>query len=357
MILSATFRKIGRTLIAAGLLCALISCEKDGEKKAASSGAASKEESNSPKGMVWIEGGTFSMGTSQEVAQKNPVRSGAEESPVHRVIVEGYYMDETEVTNHQFKEFIDATGYKTQAEIPFSQEDYPNARPEDLAPASFGFKKPEGEVDPLRTSHWTWWQLIPESNWRQPEGPGSNIVERMDHPVVCVAYQDCLAYAKWAGKRLPTEAEWEYAARGGLEEKVYIWGDELKPGGKWLANIWQGDFPNKNLEEDGFWGSSPVKTFPPNGYGLYDMAGNAWEIVADSYKKGYYESSPKYNPRGPNDAPDMEGTTGVKQRIIRGGSFLCSVGYCTGYRPAARQLSDDITTSCHTGFRCVKEAD
>jgi sulfatase modifying factor 1 len=331
-------------------LALLASCEK-GEVTISDKEVPAGEK---PPGMIWIEGGTFTMGTNEELAMANPVRSGAEETPEHRVIIEGFWMDETEVTNRQFKEFVDVTSYKTQAEIPFKQEDYPNARAEDLLPASFGFKKPDEDVDALKTSHWTWWQLIPNANWKQPEGPGSNIDERMDHPVVCLAYEDCAAYAKWAGKRLPTEAEWEYAARGGHENTLYTWGDELTPGGKWLANIWQGVFPNNNEEADGFWGTSPAKAFPPNDYGLYDMAGNVWEIVADPYKKDYYGESAKYNPKGPTDAADMEGTVGVKQRIIRGGSFLCSEGYCTGYRPAARQLTDDITASCHTGFRCAK---
>lgn len=353
MIPSSTLRNIATAILGGAALCLLSACDKGAATGENSKSSA--ESQNAPEGMVMIPGGTFTMGTSQESSGENPVRSGAEEFPVHRVIVEGFWMDETEVTNRQFKAFVDATGYKTQAETPFSQEDYPNARPEDLAPASFGFLKPTEHVDPLRSDHWEWWTLIPNANWHQPEGPGSNIEDRMDHPVVCVALMDCEAYAKWAGKRMPTEAEWEYAARGGLEGMIYCWGNELKPGGKWLANIWQGDFPNENLEEDGFWGTAPAKSFPPNGYGLYDIAGNVWEIVADPYKKGYYGESPKYNPKGALDPPDMEGTTGVKQRIIRGGSFFCSVGYCTGYRPGARQLSDDITTSCHTGFRCVKD--
>jgi formylglycine-generating enzyme required for sulfatase activity len=179
----------------------------------------------------------------------------------------------------------------------------------------------------------------------------------MDHPVVNISHADAQAYAKWAGKRLPTEAEWEYAARGGLEGKIYVWGDKLKPDGKWMGNIWQGDFPNENTVEDGYELTSPVKKFPPNGFGLYDIAGNVWEYTADIYNEEFYKSSPKYCPECEN-GPPLRGMPGeTYQRVIRGGSFLCSDTYCTGYRPAARQLTDDITTSHHTGFRCVKSAE
>ncbi|NCG28242.1 MAG: SUMF1/EgtB/PvdO family nonheme iron enzyme, partial [Verrucomicrobiales bacterium] len=190
---------------------------------------------------------------------------------------------------------------------------------------------------------------------KHPEGPESNLEGRWNHPVVNIAYEDALAYAKWAGKRLPTEAEWEYAARGGLKEKLYPWGNELSPKGKIMANFWQGDFPNKNTNEDSYMTSAPVKSFPPNDYGLFDMGGNVWEMVADKYEKNYYARSPIESPKGGIGESIVKKGEGpiVFQRIIRGGSFLCSEGYCTGYRVGARQLSDDISASYHTGFRCV----
>ncbi len=309
--------------------------------------------------MVWIPKGKFRMGTPREIAMDPSmgVRSGAEEWPPHEVILDGFWMDETEVTNAEFRKFVEATGYVTQAERPFKQEDYPNAPPDALEPAAFVLAPPAEHIDDaLATSHWTWWKLTPGADWKHPTGPGSDIEGKDDHPVVNLAYADAAAYAKWAGKRLPTEAEWEYAARGGRVDAMYPWGDELAPGGKLMANYWQGDFPNENTAADGFMTSSPVKSFPPNGYGLYDMAGNAWEFVADDYEPGYYARSPIEAPQG-GDGEIMEGTKDVMQRIIRGGSFLCSEGYCTGYRVAARQITDDISTSYHTGFRCVKDAE
>lgn len=298
------------------------------------------------------------MGTDQTSAGDNPVRSGAEEWPPHRVIIDSFYMDETEVTNLQFKAFVDATGYKTQAERPFSQKDYPKAKPEDLLPAAFVMAPPKETVDIKTASHWTWWKLTQGADWQHPEGPESNLDDRWNHPVVNVAFEDALAYAKWSGKRLPTEAEWEYAARGGLEEKLYPWGNEISPGDKMMANFWQGDFPNKNTNEDGYITSSPVKSFPPNGYALYDMGGNVWEMVADEYEQGYYAKSETKSPKGGIGRSIVAKGEGpiVRQRLIRGGSFLCSEGYCTGYRVGARQLSDDISASYHTGFRCVVDA-
>ncbi len=307
-----------------------------------------------PEGMVFIPGGSFIMGTSLE-PKEQPVRSGAEESPPHRVILKPFYMDETEVTNLQFRNFVDETGYKTQAERPFNQKDYPKAKPEDLLPAAFVMAPPKSNVDINTASHWTWWKLVNGADWKHPEGPESNLKGRSNHPVVNIAYEDALAYAKWAGKRLPTEAEWEYAARGGLKEKLYPWGDELSPKGKIMANFWQGDFPNENTNEDSYMTSAPVKSFPPNGYGLFDMGGNVWEMIADKYERDYYARSPIESPKGGIGQSIVKKGEGpiVFQRIIRGGSFLCSEGYCTGYRVGARQLSDDISASYHTGFRCV----
>ena len=310
-----------------------------------------------PEGMVLIPGGSFMMGTSIE-PQEQPVRRGAEEYPPHRVNLKPFYMDETEVTNLQFQKFVDETGYKTQAEKPFSQKDYPNAKPEDLLPAAFVMAPPKDNVDIKTESHWSWWKLVNGADWKHPEGPESNLEGRSNHPLVNIAYEDAVAYAKWEGKRQPTQAEWEYAARGGLEEKLYPWGNDLKPSEKLMANFWQGDFPNKNTNEDNYMTSSPVKSFPSNGYGLFDMAGNVWEMVADKYEKGYYARSPIESPKGGIGQSIINKGEGpiVFQRIIRGGSFLCSEGYCTGYRVGARQLSDDISASYHTGFRCVMDA-
>ena len=330
----------------------------DDTQTQAEKAAGTPDMANAPEGMVWIPKGKFTMGTPEEVVfgGQLPVRSGAEEWPPHNVILGGFWMDKTEVTNRQYKEFVDATGYLTQAERPFKQEDYPDADPKDLQPAAFVLAEPSERVNALATSHWTWWKLVPGANWRNPDGPGSDLEGRWDHPVVNIAYEDAQAYAKWAGKRLPTEAEWEYAARGGIKDALYPWGNELQPEGKWLANIWQGEFPNENTSDDGFITTAPVKSFPPNGYGLYDIAGNVWEIVADDYEQGYYGRSPLESPQGGKGESIVPGKE-IKQRIIRGGSFLCSVGYCTGYRVAARQLSDDITASHHTGFRCVRDAE
>ena len=333
----------------------LASCKEPKDTAAPSAPATAAP----PLGMVLIPAGSFEMGLSEErlKAGENPVRSGAEEWPAHKVMLDAFHMDETEVTNAQFKAFVAATGYKTQAERPFKQSDFPKARPQDLEPASFVLSQPVGPINVRTASHWTWWKLTPGADWLHPDGPGSDLEGRSDHPVVNIAYEDAQTYAKWAGKRLPTEAEWEYAARGGLEGKLYPWGDELKPGGKWQANIWQGNFPNDNSKEDGFKTTAPVKSFSPNGYGLFDISGNVWELVADEYEKGYYERSPKHSPTGGEGKSIVSPEEGiqVRQRIIRGGSFLCTEGYCTGYRVAARQLSDDITASHHTGFRCVKD--
>lgn len=306
--------------------------------------------------MVWIPGGEFYMGSDE--GEPN-------ETPVHQVRVKGFWMDETEVTNAQFAEFVEATGYVTQGEKSFSPEDYPNAPPEALKAGSLLFKKTDAPV-PL-DNHTRWWEFIPGADWRHPFGPGSSIEGKEDHPVVCISWDDAQAYAKWAGKRLPTEAEWEFAARGGLENTSYVWGDEFLPEGNHHANLWQGDFPHENTAEDGFATTSPVKSFPPNGYGLYDISGNVWEFVQDWYDPDYYIRSPEINPLGPtrdqvldpsrriragSDARRQLATT--PHKVIRGGSYLCNDCYCKGYRPSARQISDMITSTNHTGFRCAK---
>ena len=293
-------------------------------------------------GMVWIPGGTFQMGSEE---------GQPDEKPVHEVTVEGFWMDQYELTNAEFEKFIKATGYVTIAERKPKQEDFPDAPPEALVPGSIVFTPPPGDV-PLH-DHMAWWRYVPGANWRHPEGPDSTITGREKQPVVHVAWFDAVAYAKWAGKRLPTEAEWEFAARGGKEKLTYIWGNEKTPDGKWMANIWQGKFPNGNTLQDGFKSQSPVGSFPPNGYGLYDMAGNVWEWTTDWYMPDYYAKSPKMNPQGPQESYDPN-EPGVWKRITRGGSYLCTEAYCWGYRPAMRMKTSPDTGLNHTGFRCVR---
>ena len=294
-------------------------------------------------GMMWIPTGTFRMGS--EGGQPD-------EGPVHEVTLNGFWMDKTEVTNEQFAEFVKATEYVTVAERTPKAEDFPEAPPEALVPGSVVFTPPRGRIS--LDNHFQWWSYVPGASWRHPEGPESSIVGREKHPVVHVAWEDAKAYAKWAGKRLPTEAEWEYASRGGLDRKPYVWGDEKVPDGKQLGNIWQGDFPAENSSQDGFAGLAPVASYPPNGYGLYDMAGNVWEWCADWYRPDAYEQHAKVNPKGPESSSDPQ-EPGMPKKVMRGGSFLCSDVYCTGYRPSARMKSSPDTGLSHTGFRCVKD--
>lgn len=298
-----------------------------------------------PAGMKWIPGGTFLMGSSDK----------AHEGPVHKVTVDGFFMDETEVTNAQFAAFVKATGHVTAAEkVPkledFPEEDRPHIPPDMLKPGANHFKKTEAAVpldNPLQ-----WWEYKFGSNWKQPDGPGSTIAGKDNFPVVCVNYADAEAYAKWAGKRLPTEAEWEFAARGGKEQEKYTWGNEFKPGGKWMTNIWQGEFPVKDTALDGHHGPAPVKSYPPNAFGLYDMSGNVWEWTQDWYSETYFARSPAINPK--NTQPDSNNPQGRPCRTIRGGSWLCNDCYCEAYRNAGRQETTPDTASNHAGFRCVK---
>ena len=296
-----------------------------------------------PEGMTWIPGGTFVMGTNAGYP---------EEAPPHRVRVDGFLMDTHEVTNRQFAQFIDDTGYVTVAERTPRAEDYPDAPADMLVPASAVFTHPETITN---LQDWSqWWALIPGAAWNHPEGPESDIEELLDHPVAHIAWEDATAYAQWAGKRLPTEAQWEFAARGGQANRAYPWGEDLNPNGLTMANTWQGTFPVGNTKNDAYTGSAPVGTYPANAYGLHDMAGNVWEWCADWYADDWYDRSPQSNPTGPKrsniidqHSPDMP------RRITRGGSFLCAPNYCTRYRVAARMPVTPDSSLAHLGFRCV----
>lgn len=295
--------------------------------------------------MVWIPDGEFQMGT------EHPAMMDAR--PVHRVRLKGFWMDQTEITNEQFERFVKATDYVTVAEQTPKAEDFPGAPPENLVAGSIIFTRPADEVELNDPRSWA--KYLPGANWRHPEGPKSDLQGREQHPVVHVCWDDAAAYARWAGKRLPTEAEWEYAARGGLDRRPFVWGDELKPGGKWQANIWQGRFPVENTAEDGFAHTAPVGSFPANGYGLYDMAGNVWEWCADWYTAAYYEVSPGENPQGPQRSNDpLE--PGIAKRVQRGGSFRCSDQHCIRYMPGGRGKGAVDSGLSHVGFRCVKDA-
>jgi formylglycine-generating enzyme len=312
---------------------------------------------DAPEGMVWIPGGEFSMGSNDPRGSMcgGPDAMG-DARPVHRVYVDGFWMDTTEVTNAQFQQFVKATGYVTIAERRPTQEEFPDAPPENLVAGSTVFT-PTPEAVPL-DNHFQWWRYQKGANWHHPEGPESDLKARDKYPVVHVAYDDAVAYARWAGKRLPTEAEFEFAARGGLSGKLYAWGDELRPGGKWMANTFQGKFPVKDSGEDGFSGIAPTAQFPPNGYGLYDMAGNVWEWVSDWYRPDTFatlaaQGGVARNPTGP-DTPFDPAEPTEKKHVHRGGSFLCTDQYCTRYMVGTRGKGESSTGSNHLGFRCVK---
>src|ERR1700693_2361013 len=288
-----------------------------------------------PKGMVWIPGGEFSMGA-QDPPDMTPVamQAAADSRPIHRVYVDGFFMDKTDVTNAQFAEFVKATGYVTIAEKTPTAEEFPGAPPENLVAGGVVFTPPAQPV-PLN-NHFQWWSYVKGANWRHPSGPTSSINGKDNYPVVQVAYPDAEAYAKWAHKRLPTEAEWEFAARGGLAGKPYVWGEKFRPDGKWMANTFQGHFPDKNTATDGFAGVSPVTQFAPNGYGLYDMAGNVWQWTTDWYRPDYYSQLAQAggvarNPKGP-DSPFDPAEPNDKKKVHRGGSFLCTDPYSFRYR-------------------------
>jgi len=318
--------------------------------------AASTPPEAAPPGMVWIPGGEFSMGAEDPALGFCVIEQPMPDAlPIHRVRVDGFWMDETEVTNAQFEEFVQATGYITIAERPLDPKDFPGVPASALKPGALVFTPTSGPV-PLH-DFTAWWRYVPGAHWRQPEGPGSSIVGREHHPVVHIAYADALAYATWAGKRLPTEAEWEFAARGGTHGQPYVWGRELKPKGHWMANLWQGPFPFGNTVEDGFRTTAPVRTFPANAYGLYDMSGNVWEWCSDWYRPDTYTARARaglaVNPDGPADSLDPA-EPGVPKRVQRGGSFLCTDQYCSSYAVGARGRGDVSSGANHVGFRCVK---
>jgi formylglycine-generating enzyme required for sulfatase activity len=303
-----------------------------------------------PEGMVWIPGGVYWRG--------NDTRAHRDARPWHLVEVDGFWMDATVVTNEQFERFVKATDYVTLAERTPKAEDFPHAPPEKLVAGSVVFTPPKGPV-PL-DNHFRWWSYVKGANWRHPEGPDSNLKGREKHPVVHVAYEDALAYCKWAGKRLPTEAEFEFAARGGLDKNQYAWGNEFRPGGKFMANTWQGRFPYENTAEDGYRGTAPVGSFPPNRFGLFDMAGNVWQWCSDWYRADYYRKlaeapQPARNPQGPADSHDPS-EPGVAKCVMRGGSYLCTDQYCTAYEAGARGKGAADTGTNHLSFRCVKSA-
>lgn len=294
--------------------------------------------------MVWIDGGTIEMGSEDPAFQ--------DAQPVHKVTVDGFWMDEHEVTNAEFARFVKATGYVTVAERELDPKDFPGVPVEMVVPGSGVFTPTPIEVpldNPLQ-----WWRYVPGASWKNPNGPASSIKGQPNHPVIHVCYEDAQAYARWAGKRLPTEAEWELAAQGGKGRQPFYWGTELKPQGKWMANIYQGNFPNKNTGEDGFIGLAPVKSFPPNAFGLYDMEGNVWEWCSDFYRPDYYANSPQHNPQGPEDSFDPN-EPGVIKRVQRGGSFLCSDQYCVRYKPGSRGNGEPTSGANNLGFRCVKD--
>jgi formylglycine-generating enzyme required for sulfatase activity len=308
--------------------------------------------------MVWIPGGEFSMGAVDPVGtDMNQVgmQATTDSRPIHRVYVDGFFMDTTDVTNAQFAAFVKATGYVTVAERKPRAEDFPGAPPETLVAGSVVFSPPDHDV--LLDNHFQWWSYVKGASWRHPLGPKSDIRGKEKYPIVHIAYADAEAYAKWAGKRLPTEAEWEFAARGGLSGKPYVWGDAFRPGGKWMANTHQGHFPVKDAGEDGHVGVAAVAQYPPNGYGLYDMAGNVWQWTSDWYRPDTYArlavvGGVARNPQGPATPYDPS-EPGEKKKVHRGGSFLCTSQYCSRYMVGTRGKGEVSTSTNHLGFRLV----
>ena len=322
----------------------LLTLQVPGTADAATQGVAPHQD------MIWIPGGTFRMGSD---------RHYPEERPVHTVALDGFLMDRTPVTNEQFARFVEATGHVTFAELVPKAEDYPGARPEQLFAGSLVFVKPSGPVD-LRNIR-NWWHWMRGADWRHPAGPSSSIGGLDHHPVVHVTFSDAEAYARWVGKTLPTEAEWEFAARGGLDGAAYAWGDEFLPDDRHMANTWQGEFPWQSTRDDGYEGTSPVDAFPPNAYGLYDLIGNVWEWTTDWYQASHPADAAKAccipsNPRGPsaeNSYDPRLPSIRIPRKVLKGGSHLCAPNYCRRYRPAARFPEPIDTSTCHVGFRCI----
>ncbi len=303
-------------------------------------------------GMVWVPGGAFVMGSDDHYP---------EEAPARRVSVGGFWIDRCTVTNDEFARFVKATGHVTLAEQVPDAADYPGARPELLVAASTVFRRPDHPVD-LRNAY-EWWAWVPDADWRHPRGPQSSIKGRGDHPVVHVAWSDVETYVAWAGRDLPTEAEWERAARGGLDGAEYAWGDELTPGGRHMANVWQGDFPHDNTLADGWEYTAPAKSFPPNGYGLFQATGNVWEWTSDWYqdRSSSADAAPEHaccaadDPRGGSREASIDPAApgSVARKVMKGGSHLCAPNYCRRYRPAARMAQAIDTSTSHLGFRCI----
>ncbi len=304
--------------------------------------AASSSNPSCPEGMIFIPGGTFNIGSKSYYPS---------EIPAPDVTVDSFCIDRHEVTNAEFRKFVEATGYKTIAEIPLPKAEFPGLTDSERQPGSIVFQPPSEGIQQI--AYLSWWHWVVGANWQHPYGPDSNIIGKDNHPVVHIAYDDAVAYAKWAGKSLPTEAQWEYAARGGLKDKEFSWGDSYSAR---KANTWQGFFPFFNTKKDGYLGTAPVESFPPNGYGLYDMTGNVWELTSDWYRVGHDGKGHSLNPSGPDKVNSFDSKKPYEgaMHVIKGGSHLCAQNYCSRYRPAARESQAPDTGTTHIGFRLVK---